>query len=337
MSKKLKRLQHSFEQAYQQDIVEINHLKRNVYYIETKTDKYILKCFPDYTAISWQDKLVTQMIQQGAKGIIPFIKNKKAQSVNYIEEDNLYYGIMPFIPGQAIDHTNFEQITDCIKLLGQFHAHGSGIYGKEQIIPFRSNLYERWNQRLEHVQRSFNQMDAEELAANGLIPFAREYGKLALEWGYIALERFPKAYMLYLEEQAQWERQVAHLDVALHNFIVLDKQQYYLLDYDLVDYAPPLIDLVQYINRVMPYYRYSIDLVKHLITKYETHYPLPEVQKKHIPILLIYPNDFFREWLGLWKRKEGYHPERVAQYFRTLEQTWKERIRFVQACLSMLQ
>lgn len=336
MKKNLKRLQQSFEEAYQQEVVELNHLKRNVYYLETKTDKYVLKCFSDYTAISWQDKLINQMIQKGAKGIVPFIKNKRAQSVNYIEEDKLCYALMPFIPGQAIDQTNLQQITDCIKLLGQFHAYGSGIYGKEPTIPFRSSLYERWNSRLEEVRRSLNQIDTGEVEVEGLLPFVRDYGRVALNWGQMALERFPQAYMLYWEEQAQWERQVAHLDVALHNFIVLDKQQYYLLDYDLADYAPPLFDLIQYLNRLLPYYGYSFNLVKHLVRMYETHYPLREIQKKYIPILLVYPNDFFREWLGLWRRKEGYHPERVSRYFRTLEQTWKERARFVQTCLSML-
>lgn len=334
----LEELQHSFEQAYNEQVKELNILKRNnVYLIETMTDKYVLKCFTHYSIISWQDKFLNQMVQKGTKGIVPFIKNKNQMSINCLHEDTIYYGVMPFIPGEAIDFNKNHHVTDCMKLLGQFHAFGSAIYGKQQMIPFRSHIFERWNDRLHLFQRSLNQINDQEQEVEGLIPFVKAYGKNAMEWATWTMNHFPQAYMLYLEEQTQWERQIAHLDVAPHNFLTLDNNQYYILDYDLVDYSPPLMDIVQYINRVLPYHQWSFELVWELIHVYEYHYPLQRMQKKILPILLVYPNDFFREWIGLWKRHHGYHPNKVYDYFHQLEKEWNNRRRFVQQCMSMLQ
>lgn len=331
------KLRLSFEQSYHQVVKEMQRIKKNVYLVQTERDNFVLKCFFTYSSISWQEKCIAQMITKGAKGLVPFIKNKNEKGVNHIAEEKLYYAVMPFIPGKSIDYADINQVKDCISLLGQFHAYGSGLYGKEQRIPFQSQVYQRWLSRVQEFERSLQELEQQKREVDGLLPFVKEYGENALEWAYSAINHFPQAYMLYLEEQAQLDRQIAHLDVAPHNFLTLGHRQYYLLDYDLVDYFPPLIDLIQFINRVLAYHSWSVELVNQLIQNYEIHFPLADLQKKYMPIFLIYPHDFFREWLGLWKRKQGYHPEKVHHYFQQLEREWANRGKFVEHCLSVLQ
>lgn len=331
-------LKESFEQQYGAQVRQVNHLKRNhVLLLETEQGPYVLKIYREENSIRWQEKLINQMQERNVKGIVPFLKNLNNKCANQVPNTSMTYGVMPYIPGVAINPQQYKQVKDGIKLLSHFHKGGLGIYGKHQIIPFKSNLYIKWKERLEMFEHSIKVLQKRDIRQDGLYKLVGSYAGEAIEWAQCALNLMPQSYMLYLEEQAQWERQIAHLDVAPHNFLMIDNNHYYLIDYDLVDYSPPLLDVVQFINRILYHYGWSLELVYELIEEYRATYPLPLMQLKILPILLIYPNDLFREWLGVWKNNEGYHPTKVYQYFIEMEKTWNKRRRFVQDCLAVIK
>lgn len=332
------RLKDSFEQQYGGKVRQNNYLKRNnVLLFETEQGPFVLKIYREDTSIRWQEKFMDQMMEKDAKGIVPYLKNSNYKSVTQVPNTSIIYGVMPYIPGVAIDPQQYKQVKNGLKLLSHFHKCGLGIYGKHQIIPFQSNLYRKWKERLDMFEHSIKVVQQRDKRQDGLYKLVGPYADEAIEWARCALNLFPQAYMLYLEEQAQWERQIAHLDVAPHNFLMIDNNHYYLIDYDLVDYSPPLIDVVQFINRILYHYDWSLELAYQLLEEYRVIYPLPLMQLKIFPILLIYPNDLFREWLGVWKNKEGYHPTKVYQYFKEMEKTWNRRRKFVQDCLAMIK
>lgn len=331
-------LKDSFEHQYGGKVGQINHLKRNnVLLLETDRGPFVLKIYGEEASIRWQDKFLGQMVEKNAKGIVPYLKNSNFQCSTHVPNTSIFYGVMPYIPGVAIDPQQYKQVKDGLKLLSHFHKYGLGIYGKHQIIPFQSNLYKKWKERLELFEHSIKVLKEGDTRKDGLYNIVGPFAEEAIEWAHYSLNLFPHAYMLYLEEQAQWERQIAHLDVAPHNFLVIDNSHYYLIDYDLVDYAPPLIDIVQFINRTLYHYDWSLELAYQLLEEYRVIYPLPLMQIKIFPILLMYPNDLFREWLGVWKHKEGYHPAKVYHYFEEMEKTWNQRRVFVQDCLAVIK
>lgn len=329
-----------FEEQYLMQVTKLTNMKNDhVFLVETEREKYVLKTYEDEEILRWQEKFTEQVIERGTKGMIPFIKNIRNTSINRIPSHQKVFGIMPFIPGEIIDPSNWKQVKDCIKLLAHFHLKSGGIYGKKQVIPFRSQLLEKWNQRLQLFVRSLQPFHkAHEHTGvesmGGIRQAMARYYEEAIHWAKWTLTHVPKAYLLFLEEQAQWERQMAHLDVAPHNFLTMKGQYYYLLDYDLADYAPPLLDVVQFINRVSNEFEWSFDTVQELIYTYSSIYSLHPMEKKIIPLLLVYPNDLFREWLGLWKNHGGFHPERVRNYMLSLDQNWEKRRKFVQTCMN---
>jgi Ser/Thr protein kinase RdoA (MazF antagonist) len=328
----------SFEELYSTKVKEMHQLKRNhVFLFETTEEAYVVKVYHEEAAIRWQNRFLQQMMEKQVSGIVPFLKNTLQKRINVIDSPSLYYAVMPFIPGEPINPKHFNQIRDGFKLLSYVHHHGSGIYGKQQVIPFRSRLYEKWEDRLELFEHSMKSLDRLNKAQDGLYSIVNTYAEEVIEWAKWSLSNFPHAYMLYLEEQAQWERQVAHLDVAPHNFLVLDDLYYYLIDYDLVNYAPPLLDVVQFLNRVLYHFDWSVELMFELLEEYMRINPLPQMQLKILPLLLVYPNDFFREWLGVWKNQAGYHPTKVYEYFYQLDKTWSKRRKFVHHCMAMVK
>jgi Ser/Thr protein kinase RdoA (MazF antagonist) len=332
------KLKSSFEKLYLTKVKEIRQLKRNhIFLLETSEEPYIVKLFHEESSIHWQERFLYQMIEKNVSGMVPFLKNSLQKSINVITDPPMFYAVMPFIPGESIDPQNFSQVRDGFKLLSHFHHHGSGIYGKQQVIPFRSHFFEKWKDRLELFDTSMTSLESIVKEHDGVHSIVKKYASEVMDWAKWSLNHFPHPYMLYLEEQAQWERQVAHLDVAPHNFLVLEHQYYYLIDYDLVNYAPPLIDVVQFLNRMLYHYEWSFDAMYEWLNEYTYTNPLPPMQLKILPILLIYPNDFLREWLGIWKNQAGYHPSKAYQYFYQLDQTWSKRRKFVHACMAMVK
>ena len=335
MGEKEQELKDSFEERYGQDVKQMEALKeRSVYCIHTKHDLYILKCFKDASALHWQEKCLQQLAEKGAKGIVPFLPNLLGSCDNSFSNGS--YAVMPFIPGRALQAGNVTEMMHGFRLLASFHQYGRGIYGKPQMIPYRSSILEKWSKRVQLFKETLDQTE-ESFAEQSISAIIRRLGTEAVSWAEAALENIPEAYLLYLEEQAQWERQIAHLDVVPHNFLVLESKFYYLIDYDLVDYAPPFLDVVQFLNRVLSYHDWSYDLVLRTLAEYRSCYPHQTVQENILYAMLIYPQDIFREWLGVFQRQTGYHPENAWRYLKRMEHDWEKRKRFVQQCLAVLK
>lgn|GEM_PF-4042162 len=329
-----------FQQNYMYHNAEIIPLKNNHVFLVKEAlehEQFVIKIYEEEKMLHWQDRFIEQMSERETKGLIPFIKNKYQTSINKLPDNDYVFGVMPYIPGEAINPQNWKEVVDCLRLLAHFHAQGSGIYGKQQVIPFRSKLLDKWTNRLQLFIRSLQPYPEAKTLETGedniniqdlILSRSKEY----IHWAEWTLVHFPTSYILYLEEQAQWERQIAHLDVAPHNFLTIYGQYYYLFDYDLADYSPPLFDLIQFINRILNEYEWDYDQMLEMINVYDKYRQLQTMEKKIIPILLVYPNDLFREWLGLWRNQGGFHSEKVYQYFKSLDSNWSRRQLFVEKC-----
>lgn len=332
MSDEKKMIKCMFEHNFLQKVKDVQSLKaNNIFLVTTHNDRFIIKKYKDKHDLQWQNKCIKQLLDNNMKGIVPFINNQWDTCVNKLEDN--YFAVMPYIPGESLNPSNITQTKQCLNLLHSLHSKGVGIYGKQQIIPFESKTYNKLKERYDAFNESL-QMIQSESSLTGVTQMIKYLSYDAKKWADYALNYFPKAYALYLEEQAQWERQIAHLDVAPHNFIILENQFFYLIDYDLMDYAPPLLDFIQLISRTLPYYYWSFELVNHFLDELR----IKDVrQRQYVYASLIYPADLFREWLGIWKRHSGYHPQKVFQYVQFLHKNWERRRRFVYQCLAMLK
>ncbi|WP_433743397.1 phosphotransferase [Falsibacillus pallidus] len=82
---------------------------------------------------------------------------------------------------------------------------------------------------------------------------------------------------------------IIHGDVAYHNFLNGKNEELYLIDFDLIAIAPPVIEHLQIASRFLPTLKWSIDeLFKHeILSMYE--------KDKVFLISLLYPTDVLRE------------------------------------------
>ncbi|MDQ0339510.1 Ser/Thr protein kinase RdoA (MazF antagonist) [Caldalkalibacillus uzonensis] len=335
----IKSFKQSFFEGYGKTIKKLDVIRpHRVYVALTDSDCFVVKFLKDADTLNWQGKCIQQLLGKETKGVVPFLYNKYHSVVNTF--DGQVYGVMPYIPGKTINLNQSSHIENSLKLLAHVHRQGGGIFGQQPAVPFHSKTYVKWRDRFLQFKRSVRDAAYQDEPYGGVKSLAHLINCLAdeaLDWAERVLDAFPQAYMLYLEEQAQWERQIAHQDMAPHNFLVIDDQFFYMIDYDRMSYAPPFLDLIHFISMVLPYVRWEYAALGHLLGHYEQYFPLEQEQKRYLPLLLIFPQDVFREWLGVWRREPGYHPGQVLHYFKELEHNWDRRRTFVQHCLAVLK
>lgn len=327
----------SFKAGYDQNVKDMIEMKKDlVYMIQTAQDRYVVKFFQDESVLNWQEKCLVQLANKQTKGIVPFIPNTYGTCVNVA--GGKWYTVMPFIPGKTINQQNEKDVINSFKLLSYFHKQGYGIYGKSQVIPFRSKIMEKWRNRLHVFTETMEQLKQYgPQHMGGIAQHIQGMAPEAIQWAHYSLNHLSEVYLVYLEEQAQWGRQVAHLDVASHNFLVIEPLSYYLIDYNLINYAPPVLDVVQFLYDVLPYYGWSFEFAMYAVQQYEEYTLHQKIERKFLCLLLIYPYDLFREWIGVWKRKEGFHPEQIYHHFQQMSERWHNRQKFVKDCMAMLK
>ncbi|EGL81618.1 aminoglycoside phosphotransferase [Caldalkalibacillus thermarum TA2.A1] len=331
----LKHFKQSFYEGYGKRIKTLDVIRpHHVYAAVTDADCFVVKFFRDANLLGWQHRCIQQLLDKETRGVVPFLPNKHRSVIN--EFEGRMYGVMPFIPGKSIDLNHSSHVQNSLRLLAYFHRQGGGIFGRQPAVPVQSKLYADWHERYVQFKHAFRDLPRGK-NQDGLLQVVSRMAGETLEWAERTLDAFPQAYMLYLEEEAQWERQIAHLDIAPHNFLVIDDRYFYVIDYDRVAYAPPLVDVVQFFNMVLPSARWEYDAVKQLLSHYEHVFPVPKEQKRLVFLLLVFPHDVFRKWLGVWRREANFHPQQVYRYFQELEQNWDRRRTFVQRCLAMVK
>lgn len=328
-------LKKSIRDLYGYSVRQIEKIRPHLYLIFTTDDCFVLKLFSHREHLNWQIKCVDQLLEQGTQGIVPFVYNRYQTGIN--EYNGQAYGLMPFIPGEPVDLTREEHRRESLSLLAHFHLKGRGIYGKKPSLSSQSVLFQKWHEELERFKRSL----PEGRQGNGWSPPLAEWvGQFAHEvifWAEGVLAHFPRSYLHYLEEQAQWERQIAHLDIESHNLLVMEDKFFYLVDYDQLDYAPPFLDLIQYMQLVLPLLHWELGALEELVAVYEAYRPLSKEEKNYLPLLVAYPQDVIRTWLHLTQAQSGYHPRWIGHFVQKLAEQWEERRRFVQHVLPMLK
>jgi Ser/Thr protein kinase RdoA (MazF antagonist) len=332
----VKHLKQSFYDLYGQQVRQVEPIRYgHVYLVLTSSDYYVIKYFKDWELLSWQARCVSQLMENKIRGIVPFIPNRHRSVINQAEE--VVYGVMPYIPGKQVSLKLPNQRRDGLRLLATFHRGGKGIYGRRPSLSSRSMIYQHWQERLMQFKQSIQDTYHLNEGSDGLLDLARKYSSELIWCAELALDRFPQAFMLYLEEQAQWERQIAHRDIVGHNMLVIDDKYYYLIDYDRMDYAPPYVDIIQFFQLCLPYVNWQYNAVEQLLEVYGECRPLSKEEKKYLPIMLLYPADLIREWFGVWNCREGYHPKEVWRYFQDVAKQWEKRKEFVRTCVAMIK
>jgi thiamine kinase-like enzyme len=270
----------SYLHSYSLTPKKVEHLRGHVYRVDCKNHPtLIVKGFDSQKKYDAQIKLTSLLRKKGfTKTYIlydqfkPFTYKKRV------------YGIIEYISSSRIP---FHFLTkknrqEGLQLLNEFHSVSEKILpafkGK---VPLFNQIW-KWNERLAEFKTNLpviGQFVDEDILIN------------LIKWGEWALAGMKKNEdELYIEKSV-----IIHGDCANHNFLRKEDGSLTLIDFDLIAIAPPMIDYLQYANRIFSYLEYPSDSILNdsYIGKYRDN--------QFFLYALTFPSDIFREWNRLVK------------------------------------
>ena len=171
-----------------------------------------------------------------------------------------------------------------MQLLEEFHRTTEKFY--DRIPVSRFNQVDKWEERFDEFEDNYSII--KKYVSTDIIQTWLKWGKRSLK----GLQKYEND--LYSEPLC-----VTHGDVAHHNFFYKDNGSLYLIDFDLISKSPPLIDYLQYSNRIMPDISGSSELWSYeQLKKYKDN--------RAFLYALLFPTDIFREWNRL-VRENDFH------------------------------
>ncbi|MGG1576067.1 phosphotransferase [Fictibacillus sp. NRS-1165] len=261
-----------------------NHyfVKYNVCIIETKAGVYVLKGFSRKEECLEQLKLSRWYSEQPDPMMGIYTAFPTGRKTHFY--DNMYWGIMPFYKGDELDLNDEKDVRDGIHAIRSFHRQS--IFQSDSYLSLLSSysLFEKWTKRFNAFKRNSKKHYVSEEMSKA---FQEMIG-----WGKWSLNHLNRKELERMELQARQKGEVCHGDVAPHNFMRLKGDKVILIDYDLFSIVPHDYDILQYVNRIMPYWDWSPSILR----KCEDPELEALLRKKWFLIALVFPTDLYREW-----------------------------------------
>lgn len=274
-------------------------IRNNIFYIETNGfRKFIAKGFSSEKKLLLQSRLINLLKNNGFD---------KTYSINVdlppMQVGGLHYAFLEYLmphPNPFIFLGKSER-QEGLQLLGQFHVASSRISDDFHLDLSSFDQTGKWSERFRRFQHNLP------MVRNYVSDHVLEQWQKWADWSLEGLTR--NISWLTHEKMA-----IIHGDVANHNFLRKITGELCLIDFDLISIAPPVIDYLQYANRILPY-----------VSKPDEIWEYPELApyKRNPAFLyaLAFPADIFREWNRLAKeQKEARQPQLHAIWKMTVEQ-----------------
>lgn len=230
------------------------------------------------------------------------------------------------VESRPATYRNSEEIRQAAGLLSHFHRAGRGL-----LTPLASSSTQTLMERVEVRYRSFSQLMKSVNRVDGeLGDLLREYGAVYKRYGKAAKERL---HTLPVQEWIRWERGgrcLAHRDLASHNILIDRRGKSWLIDFETAEYDAQIGDLWQLLSRGLSEQDWDPAVLKETVATYEETRPLAPVERITLSVLLGFPNEFFREALGLTQMKRGYTEEKTLPYLKKIAHAlpqWQDFLR----------
>ncbi|RXY98304.1 phosphotransferase [Fictibacillus sp. S7] len=264
------------------DVISHYFVKYNVCIVETKAGVYVLKGFSRKDECMEQLKLSQWYSQYDHPMMGVYTTYPTGKNVHYF--DHMYWGIMPFYKGDELDLNDEKDVRDGIHAIRKFHAQS--VYTSDSYLSLLSSysLIEKWTKRFNAFKRNSKK--------HSISAEMDEAFQEMIAWGKWSLSQLNRKELERMEQEAREKGEVCHGDVAPHNFMRRSEDDVILIDYDLFSVVPHDYDILQYVNRVMPYW----DWAPSILQKCEDPELVALLKKKWFLTALVFPTDLYREW-----------------------------------------
>jgi hypothetical protein len=295
---------------------KIIQIKKGIWVCKTKTKKWILKEFSSLAKLNFQIELTEKLYSYHFQNTYRFHPVHAKEKCKFEEKT---YGLIEYIGRQEKDfsYKKHEYRVQSLQLLKKYHSVTEKFSQDFQNQMDVFDQIEKWQIRLMEFKENYYQL-------RKWLP--KEYLQSFLYWSEWSIGHMTNHKKYFLDEP----HCIIHGDVAHHNFILSNKELF-LIDFDLAKIASPLIDDLQFSNRILPYFGWSLENL--------FHYKPLDIYKEVDPFLyaLVFPTDILREW-NSFIRSSSKSNEKLPTFLKDLSfKEFNQREKFVKSIMNKLK
>lgn len=300
------------ERALQTRVIEIEP-QQKIWIIYTDNAKWVAKQCKSVRHQVWWSQIDRELRQRGFHAMPGFIH----------AGDGIV--LTQYINGNTCKYRDRTEIELVLKQLAHFHQAGRGCSTpSSRRAAFL--LWERLGQRLRKFERHLSHSNLYTGRISRMIQIA---GHEMYQMGVNVWNQLCTTPFYQMAEQAHMEHHLCHRDLASHNWIIGNNQQAWLIDFDTAGYDAQWGDLWQICTRILTENHWDEYIWRKMIQSYEECQPLSDWEKYYIKVLFSFPNEFFRESMGVMEGKPGYHSDYTMPYLERIMddvEHWKKFI-----------
>ncbi|MBD7935700.1 phosphotransferase [Cytobacillus sp. Sa5YUA1] len=287
-------------------IWEIKQIRQNVFKVETDHEPFILKGFRSFHKFKLQETFTSSLIKEGFVRTYSFLPLAKDPPLFF---EGIYFGCLFYISPSEEPFTYQKEIDrkEGLDLIEKFHHISKKL--KDRYVTLLPPYHQREKWRIRTVQFKKNK---------SIVKYFLPKEMMA---EYLAWAEWSLTGMRENEDSLETNQVVLHGDVAHHNMIRDDRNQLFLIDFDLISIGQKESDYLQYANRILP----TLDWELNELEKFPQLKEL--TTSKQYLYALSFPTDVFREWNRCIRERNYIFPEKMRPLLSlTIEQFQKRKL-----------
>ncbi|CEG28007.1 phosphotransferase [Bacillus sp. B-jedd] len=311
------RLLSYLKKVFPGNIIKLDMIRPTVFLLNSSIGDYIIKCYSSYNRLKLQEAFTATLKKEGFTSAYSYLRPGRREPY-YL--DGVYLGIIEFILPHLHSfsyHLDTDRLAG-LNLLQNYHSVTEKIVQRYKTLIPPARLIEKWEQRQDRFEANkpvisyfVNSEMMDEISG----------------WASFALEGMRRCEGFFTGEVEA----ILHGDVAHHNFLRAWNGKIYLIDFDLISIGPPVIDYLQYGNRILPFLNWSINE----LAKYRQLSAF--MNEKGFLFALAYPADLLREWNRIFKNEDEPDINTIMQMKKWTERQFFARHQFIKKIGNMVK
>lgn len=287
------------EKSLQVEVKEITPYRRNFLLI-TEQGEWIIKRNNNPKHTSWWIKVDRQLRNRGFFQMPP------------LKMIGREWMVTPFLHGKTCNYTDWNDVKEAMETLAFFHQTGQ----RMTVPPYREAAFLLVDRLYQRLKEFYYLLRKASYIPGEFGYLLTKYGPEFYQIGYDAWNRMRYLPLTKLSRKQQQMGFLCHRDLASHNWIRGDDGRLWLIDFETANYDAQLGDVWQLSTRALTINNWKDNLLEKMLRAYEYISPLSIIEKELLRVLYFYPNEFYRESLGLAKQKPGYSLETTLPYLK---------------------
>lgn len=295
-----------WEGILQEPIQDVRPYRKN-WMIHTPSQLWIVKkTNPSW--LRWWDQVDMELRERGFHHMLPF------------QYDLRGWIFFPYIQAKVGSYKKIDDVYKMIRILAHFHTAGTELW-----TPPEGKAAFLLTNRLEERLRRFYLVLKRSPSITGEVGnVIRQYGKAFYLDGIHAYEKIQKLPFSRFVWEERRRHSLTHRDLASHNWLWDKYGNLWLIDFETAEYDAQVGDVWQMVSRVMAEQNGLSGWFEKAMREYQSIRPLSSEERTYIALLLSFPNEFFREAIGLVEQRRGYTMNASLPYLKRLGENRKK-------------